>query len=898
MLIAQIVPLVEQCIRPKKIIFTHAQQFRYEKCVLPSFDVFCRLITDAYNQFETRLLSTLKTSLTKTQQASLDELIPPAQTKKKPYQRAKLTLLKRLNQAVRPNKINASLDDCALIAHLYTPFEKLIAELSLTDQAVQYYAGWVFKATAAQVKQFPTPMKRYLHLIAFVAHQYRHYQDNFSDIMGKAVQSTLNRMEKKKIQAHYLAASERNTAAQLLFNDRALLRGTLDKIKTTGLSPKLTAKQKVSEILTLVDKAKTPPEDGPLIDRFEAQLTEAKNHDEHFDLLEKSANQLLRKLKGIVLALRFNTTHTPSSLREAIDYYQDKKGRIEEHAPTEFLSATQQKHLHTKDKQWRTSLYKVLLFIAIVDAMKANTLTLSASYRYQHLDHYLSEKEAWEENRAEILVKYGLEKFADIDTLSTSLKQTVNTQYEQVDKHYRTGENPHLRFNPQGEMVLSTPKVEKPNTAKIAELLAPYRYTPVLQVLQNVNSVAPYIGNFEHYSIKHVKSTADTQTLFAGIVAEGCNIGADKIASTSKGVELTALNHALTWRFTLENINAANDTLVELIRTLPLPMIFKHDGGESHSSSDGQKKLVAGDSLNANASFKYYGHGKGVSIYTFIDESCALFYSTVMSSSEREAAYVIDGLLHNDAIKSEIHSTDTHGFTDIIFALCHLLGIAFAPRIAKLKKQLLYSITAKHHLQKKEYAISPKKTIRMGLIKSEWETILRLVTAIKSKRCTASDIVKRLSSYTKANPVYKGLREFGRIIKTQFILTYIDDVKLRQRIQKQLNKIELSNKFSNAVFFDNNQTFYQVTKEDQEIAVGCKRLIQNAIILWNYLILSKLVVEAKTQEERSLLLSIIKNGSIMTWSHINMHGEYNFLFLSSANEPVFDLSSLQHMKVA
>ena len=32
-------------------------------------------------------------------------------------------------------------------------------------------------------------------------------------------------------------------------------------------------------------------------------------------------------------------------------------------------------------------------------------------------------------------------------------------------------------------------------------------------------------------------------------------------------------------------------------------------------------------------------------MYTFVDERQALFYSTVFSSSDREAAYVIDGLM-------------------------------------------------------------------------------------------------------------------------------------------------------------------------------------------------------------------------------------------------------------
>lgn len=34
------------------------------------------------------------------------------------------------------------------------------------------------------------------------------------------------------------------------------------------------------------------------------------------------------------------------------------------------------------------------------------------------------------------------------------------------------------------------------------------------------------------------------------------------------------------------------------------------------------------------------------------------------------------------------------------------------------------------------------------------------------------------------------MKEFGKIIKTLFILTFIDDVLLRQAIEKQLNKSE------------------------------------------------------------------------------------------------------------
>jgi len=56
-------------------------------------------------------------------------------------------------------------------------------------------------------------------------------------------------------------------------------------------------------------------------------------------------------------------------------------------------------------------------------------------------------------------------------------------------------------------------------------------------------------------------------------------------------------------------------------------------------------------------------------------------HSAVISSSEREAAYVIDGLTPTDAIKSDGRSADTHGYSEAVFATAHLLDFEFAPRI-------------------------------------------------------------------------------------------------------------------------------------------------------------------------------------------------------------------------
>ena len=290
---------------------------------------------------------------------------------------------------------------------------------------------------------------------------------------------------------------------------------------------------------------------------------------------------------------------------------------------------------------------------------------------------------------------------------------------------------------------------------------------------------------------------------------------------------------------------------------------------------------------------KYYGKPETVDRI----RSQVLFHSTVISASDREAAYVLDGLNNNDVIKTDIHSTDTHGYTEIIFAATHFMDVAFAPRIKNIGKQHIYGFSAKATYERRGYTILPSRTIEQKLIAKHWDDILRFMVAIKLKEVTASQLFKRLSSYAKDNPLYKALKEFGRIIKSIFILTYVDDLKLRQRIEKQLNRIELSNKFSKAIFFANDGEFQLAMRDDQQIATACKVLIQNAIVLWNYLYLSQLLANCIDEKERNEIISMIKNGSIMTWFHINLHGEYDFR-RKAANNPTFDMDKILALQVA
>ena len=99
---------------------------------------------------------------------------------------------------------------------------------------------------------------------------------------------------------------------------------------------------------------------------------------------------------------------------------------------------------------------------------------------------------------------------------------------------------------------------------------------------------------------------------------------------------------------------------------------------------------------------------------------------------------------------------------------------------------------------------------------------------------------------------------------------------MRQAIEKQLDRIEHTHRFTRAVSVGNPREFLQAEKEEQEMAEACKRLIKNCIICWNYLYLSQKLEDTEDAASREAFLEAVANGSAVSWQHINLLGEYDF----------------------
>ena len=92
--------------------------------------------------------------------------------------------------------------------------------------------------------------------------------------------------------------------------------------------------------------------------------------------------------------------------------------------------------------------------------------------------------------------------------------------------------------------------------------------------------------------------------------------------------------------------------------------------------------------------------------------------------------------MHASKLFVSVFNTDTAGFTDHVFALCHLLGFCFAPRIRDLADKRLY-VPGK---ASQWTTLSPLigGSINTKLIDQQLDEVLRLAASIQQGTVTAS----------------------------------------------------------------------------------------------------------------------------------------------------------------
>jgi hypothetical protein len=116
--------------------------------------------------------------------------------------------------------------------------------------------------------------------------------------------------------------------------------------------------------------------------------------------------------------------------------------------------------------------------------------------------------------------------------------------------------------------------------------------------------------------------------------------------------------------------------------------------------------------------------------------------------------------------------------------------------------------------------------------REHYDELLRAAASLKRAWVPASLLLTRLKNSSPQTPLAAALGEYGRIVRTNFLLVYCADPQQRARITGQLNKGETLDALRRH-FVIGSRAQLPADEDDHHRQALCLQLFVNAVLVWN-----------------------------------------------------------------
>lgn len=540
--------------------------------------------------------------------------------------------------------------------------------------------------------------------------------------------------------------------------------------------------------------------------------------------------------------------------------------KVPDDAPCGFVRPRWERHVFTSDGIDRR-FYEICVLSELGKSLRSGDLSVASSRRYRDFEDYLLPAPAFAAMRTA-----GLPLAVESDPGKYPAQRTVvlHAEFQRVDRLAQAKALPEA-FVIDGVLKISPLDNQESGEAELLIRQA-YGLMPRIKITDLLTEVDSWCDFGRHFTnLRSGDAVSDRALLLTAILADGINLGLTRMADACPGSSLSTLSRIAIWHIRDDTYAKA---LAEIVNHHHRLEFAAHWGDGTTSSSDGQRFKAGGVGEAIGSVNARYGNEPGATFSTHVSDQYAPFHITLISATVRDATHVLDGLLYHESdLRIEEHYTDTAGFTDHVFALCHLLGFRFVPRIRNLADTRLYAL-------EKPTSYPTLAPLIGGIVNTKqivahWNEILRLATSIKHGSVTASLMLRKLGAYPRQNGLAVALRELGKIERTRFLLQYISNVELRRRIHVGLNKGEARNALARAVFFNRLGELRDRTHENQRHRASGLNLVVGAIVLWNTVYLERAVAAIRLKGQ-SVSDEALAHLSPLKWEHINLTGDYHW----------------------
>lgn len=716
------------------------------------------------------------------------------------------------------------------------------------------------RCSADRLKEI-RPSRRYAVLTCFLWQTFRETIDQIIDMFDKLITKVCNRAEND---LNRDLAKHRQTVRKALFMFQKVGHLLLDeKLRDTDIRATLFKNISKETLLAQLKELEDWPGtssghvfDGVLsrfgyIRKFSPSFLEALN----FEGNPGCGDSLLQ---GIETVKRLNS---------------EGKQKLPENVSTDFVPPKYRPWLDDGGSVSRRA-FECALLLVVRDEIKAGNLCISHSKRFGRLDDFFIPHSKWEGMRESFFLEAGLPRQSEDaieylkDRLARSYDRFLETlpgnAYVQMEGDaWKLSIDPAETLNVEDAIGLGLLK---------QHLARHMRNIRLPELLIEVDNKLHFSKCFLTPALQESRPPEEICNLLVAIMAHGCNIGPVTMARLTKGTSYEQIRRITDWQLTPENQKAALSRVVNAITALDAS---RNWGEGKASSSDGQRFYMPRKTLQQAFSPKLSDYA--LEFYSFVADNYAPFYSVPIECPERDAGYVLDGLLYNESdLAPQEHYTDTHGYTEINFAAFAMLGRNFAPRIRGIQHQRIYRIDTDRSYGALDPMVNRSdRTLNTEVIQEQWDRAAHFYASLKSGHVTASVALKRLVGLSKKNRFYQANRELGRVFKTEFILEYLSKPALRRRIRQGLLKGEQLHSLARQVFYGKRGKIYSRDLEEQMSTCSCLTLVLACIIYWQAREIARVTgISSHETSGYDLNISLLEHVSPIEWDNIVLYGEY------------------------
>lgn len=819
-------------------------ELRKMKIILPTMSTIEKLVWEIRDKAEAKIYKMINENLTIIHKRKLDNLLDNkiekgitrfAWLKEIPHNHSPETFIKVVEQLEYLRNMKLNIKTTGI-------HPNRIRQLSRLGARYQPYA----------FKKFDDS-KRYSILVIFLLELSQDLVDYAIDIHDRQMNNLMAKGRKNQEELQ-----KQNGKA---LNEKVIHYASLIKALVKAKSEDLDPFQIIESSVMPWDKLVTSGEEAD-------KLARPIDYD-YLDLVTRRFSYLRKYTPTLLKNLEFKSNKSTKSLIDGLNVISEMnesgKRTISADAPTDFIPNRWLKHVFASDGTIRRQYYELAALTELKKCIRSGDISVVGSRQYKDFDDYLIDKNEWETAKGSGI---RLAVTPDFDEYIKERINTLNDRLQYVSKNANsmngiTIENGELHIS---KLEKDTPEEAKAFSRRLYGMLPRVKLT---DLLLEVNNWTNFVDQFIHASTEKKPNEEEKPIIMAALMAMGTNVGLVKMAEATSGITYYQMANAVEWRMYEDAFNKSQAKLVNFHHALNLPGYW---GEGNTSSSDGMRVVTAVNSLYSHHN-PHYGSERGITIYRHVSDQYSTYYVQTVITNTRDALYFVDGLLnHETDLDIKEHYTDTAGYSDLVFGLCHLLGFRFAPRIRDLADSKLYTFNKASGYPKIEKML--KGRINTKFIKDNYDDVLRLAHSIREGKVSSSLIMGKLGSYSRKNSLSTALKEMGYIEKTIFILDYISDETFRRRIHRGLNKGEAMNALGRAIFFGKRGEFHEKALKDQLQKSSALNIIINAITVWNTVYLEKAVEYLK--EKNALNEDLLNYISPLGWEHINLLGEYSF----------------------